>query len=94
MKLPVTKRGCFAGYYFIAHSRKKVILLPELPLQIRDRLDRAQPVCIGRPVARSGRSQSGRAGFLILRFSAVGLSFKQPFTNYGHLSQNGERKRV
>ena len=47
VETPDYKRGCFAGYYFIAHTRKKVILLPELPLQIRDRLDRAQPVCIG-----------------------------------------------
>ena len=49
------KRGCFAGYYFIAHSKKKVILLPELPLQIRDRLDRALPVLHwGDPSARQG----------------------------------------
>ena len=28
VETPDYKRGCFAGYYFIAHSRKKVILLP------------------------------------------------------------------
>ena len=55
---------------------------------------RPSPACThwGDPAARDGLSQSGRVGFPILRISAVGLSIKQPFTNYGHLSQNGERK--
>ena len=85
---------CFAGYYFIAHTRKKVILLPSPPLRDRDRLDRALPVLHwGRPLCQAGRSQSGRVGFYVWGLVRRIVILKQPLTNYGRLSPNGVRTR-